>query len=219
VSVVQAPGTLQVLQSFASPTDIFYISFARWHYNNCEGVSESYLPSLEAVGKFLQVHTPRAESQLDLHASQRHGTCLQGLLGGALSLLLLLLLLHCRRTRARPSQTRSLSCRRMTTPSASRMHQQWHLTAHCSIAHLVRVVCACTHCMLPCLQPGAHCRATRPEHSQQQPDAHLPDGGRHGARRDGQVCDVAEGRGCTHVCVQLHLCRPDAGAALYGAVA
>lgn len=52
---VQAPGTLQVLQSLASPTDVFYISFARWHYNNCEGVSESYLPSLEAVGKFLQV--------------------------------------------------------------------------------------------------------------------------------------------------------------------
>jgi hypothetical protein len=53
---LQDPGTLQLLHSFfAAAHDIFYISFGRWHSNNCDGVDASYSDALERLGAYLQV--------------------------------------------------------------------------------------------------------------------------------------------------------------------
>lgn len=56
VIAAQDPGALQLLHTFfAASHDIFYISFGRWHSNNCDGIDAAYTESLETVGAYLQV--------------------------------------------------------------------------------------------------------------------------------------------------------------------
>jgi hypothetical protein len=58
-SQTQKPATLQLLAGgLADPQDVLFISFGRWHSNNCGGVDKAYAQALHTVGAFLQARTP-----------------------------------------------------------------------------------------------------------------------------------------------------------------
>ncbi|WIA16302.1 hypothetical protein OEZ85_013003 [Tetradesmus obliquus] len=73
------PGTLQLLHSFfAAAHDIFYISFGRWHSNNCDGVDASYADALEALGGYLQDQRPTFPNVFFAAPLHDHTSCTNG---------------------------------------------------------------------------------------------------------------------------------------------
>jgi hypothetical protein len=71
---VQAPGTLDVLLAagLLALQDVVYVSFGRWHANNCEGVHPSYIDALTHFGSFVKVRCGCLQKGWHL---QRHGVC------------------------------------------------------------------------------------------------------------------------------------------------
>jgi hypothetical protein len=80
---LQEPSLLQLLQDkLASKDDIFFVTFGRWHFNNCAGLQlDTYRRSLRQLAAFYEVIAEQhfaVQTITATHVPNCAGSCLRG---------------------------------------------------------------------------------------------------------------------------------------------